>query len=126
MHPSPATSYPTPIATSPDLSRPETSGEQALSPDPDVQEPNGIGGPFSNTSYKCTMTGCTALPFQTQYLLNSHMNVHSDARNHFCPVKGCNRGPGGQGFKRKNEMIRYVTIDFIKFEQITNYLIGTG
>lgn len=57
-------------------------------------------------SYACTFEGCTAAPFQTQYLLNSHMNVHSNTRSHFCPVKGCPRGPGGQGFKRKNEMIR--------------------
>ena len=59
-------------------------------------------------SFKCTIPGCTAIPFQTQYLLNSHMNVHSDTRPHFCPVKNCARGPGGQGFKRKNEMIRYI------------------
>lgn len=59
--------------------------------------------------YTCPWPGCTAPPFQTQYLLNSHTNVHSNTRPHFCPVKDCPRGPGGQGFKRKNEMIRYVT-----------------
>jgi len=67
---------------------------------------------FANGSpplgYSCTYPGCTAPPFQTQYLLNSHTNVHSNQRPHFCLVKGCPRGPGGQGFKRKNEMIRYV------------------
>ncbi|KAK5099660.1 hypothetical protein LTR70_002260 [Exophiala xenobiotica] len=57
--------------------------------------------------YWCTFPGCTAPPFQTQYLLNSHTNVHSNQRPHFCPVKSCPRGPGGQGFKRKNEMIRH-------------------
>lgn len=58
--------------------------------------------------YSCPWPGCTAPPFQTQYLLNSHTNVHSNQRPHFCPVKDCPRGLGGQGFKRKNEMIRYV------------------
>ncbi|OCT48346.1 hypothetical protein CLCR_04053 [Cladophialophora carrionii] len=63
---------------------------------------------YVSGAYICMYNGCTALPFQTQYLLNSHMNVHSDSRTHFCSVKGCPRGPGGQGFKRKNEMIRCV------------------
>ncbi|KNB08806.1 hypothetical protein FOXG_20064 [Fusarium oxysporum f. sp. lycopersici 4287] len=58
-------------------------------------------------SYTCTVTGCNAAPFQTQYLLNSHMNVHSSIRPHYCPVKGCPRSEGGKGFKRKNEMIRH-------------------
>lgn len=58
-------------------------------------------------SYFCTFDGCTAHPFQTQYLLNSHANVHSSARPHYCPVKGCPRSEGGKGFKRKNEMIRH-------------------
>ncbi|KAF2269357.1 hypothetical protein CC78DRAFT_453198 [Lojkania enalia] len=57
--------------------------------------------------YRCEHPGCTAAPFQTQYLLNSHMNVHSQIRPHYCPVKGCPRGEGGKGFKRKNEMIRH-------------------
>lgn len=62
--------------------------------------------PILPNAYKCTFPGCTSAPFGTQYLLNSHANVHSSSRPHFCPVRGCNRGPGGQGFKRKNEMIR--------------------
>jgi hypothetical protein len=57
--------------------------------------------------FQCTYPGCTAQPFQTQYLLNSHANVHSSNRPHYCPVKGCPRGEGGKGFKRKNEMIRH-------------------
>jgi hypothetical protein len=57
--------------------------------------------------YICPWANCTAAPFQTQYLLNSHANVHSSARPHFCPVKGCPRSEGGKGFKRKNEMIRH-------------------
>lgn len=56
--------------------------------------------------YQCSWPGCNSPLFQTQYLLNSHQNVHSNQRPHFCPVEGCPRGPGGQGFKRKNEMIR--------------------
>jgi hypothetical protein len=58
-------------------------------------------------SYACTFRGCNAPPFQTQYLLNSHANVHSSARPHYCSVKGCPRAEGGKGFKRKNEMIRH-------------------
>jgi hypothetical protein len=57
--------------------------------------------------YVCNFAGCNAPPFQTQYLLNSHANVHSSARPHYCPVKGCPRSEGGKGFKRKNEMIRH-------------------
>ncbi|KAK8212313.1 hypothetical protein IWZ00DRAFT_280277 [Phyllosticta capitalensis] len=63
--------------------------------------PHGSGG------FKCNYPGCTAPLFQTQYLLNSHANVHSQARPHYCPVPGCSRGEGGKGFKRKNEMIRH-------------------
>lgn len=58
-------------------------------------------------AFVCTVQGCTAPPFQTQYLLNSHANVHSSARPHYCSVKGCPRSEGGKGFKRKNEMIRH-------------------
>lgn len=57
--------------------------------------------------YVCHVTGCKAPAFQTQYLLNSHANVHSSARPHYCPVLGCSRSEGGKGFKRKNEMIRH-------------------
>lgn len=58
-------------------------------------------------TFKCTFKDCTAKPFQTQYLLNSHANVHSSARPHYCPVYECPRSKPGQGFKRKNEMIRH-------------------
>ncbi|TLD32268.1 Serine/threonine-protein phosphatase 2A activator 1 [Venturia nashicola] len=64
--------------------------------------PHGQPGVFT-----CDFPGCTAQAFQTQYLLNSHANVHSSNRPHFCPVASCPRGPGGKGFKRKNEMIRH-------------------
>ncbi|KNG47402.1 zinc finger c2h2-type integrase dna-binding protein [Stemphylium lycopersici] len=43
-------------------------------------------------SFKCDYPGCNAAPFQTQYLLNSHTNVHSSNRPHYCPVKDCPRG----------------------------------
>lgn len=69
------------------------------------------GMAFSNSGdqglYICTVEGCKAPPFQTQYLLNSHANVHSQSRPHYCPVKNCPRAEGGKGFKRKNEMIRH-------------------
>ncbi|KAK2612950.1 hypothetical protein QQS21_001061 [Conoideocrella luteorostrata] len=67
---------------------------------------DGITNPPAGL-YSCTYKGCTAPPFQTQYLLNSHANVHSSARPHYCPVDGCPRSEGGKGFKRKNEMIRH-------------------
>ncbi|MCJ1479039.1 hypothetical protein MMC13_007723 [Lambiella insularis] len=64
-------------------------------------------GPIIGPGFRCDFGGCTAAPFQTQYLLNSHANVHSQIRSHYCPVKECNRSEGGKGFKRKNEMIRH-------------------
>ncbi|KAK7394094.1 hypothetical protein QQX98_013122 [Neonectria punicea] len=67
---------------------------------------DGITNP-QISAYVCAFTGCTAPAFQTQYLLNSHANVHSSARPHYCPVRGCPRSEGGKGFKRKNEMIRH-------------------
>jgi hypothetical protein len=67
---------------------------------------DGITNPQMG-GYVCTFSGCNAPPFQTQYLLNSHANVHSSARPHYCPVPGCSRSEGGKGFKRKNEMIRH-------------------
>ncbi|KAB5558203.1 hypothetical protein GE09DRAFT_104760 [Coniochaeta sp. 2T2.1] len=66
-----------------------------------------VDGLTSPGVYICPWANCNAAPFQTQYLLNSHANVHSSARPHFCPVKGCPRSEGGKGFKRKNEMIRH-------------------
>ncbi|SPO02707.1 uncharacterized protein DNG_05382 [Cephalotrichum gorgonifer] len=58
-------------------------------------------------TFKCSFEGCQARPFQTQYLLNSHANVHSAERPHYCSVMGCPRSKAGKGFKRKNEMIRH-------------------
>ncbi|KAI1505498.1 hypothetical protein F5X99DRAFT_415933 [Biscogniauxia marginata] len=82
-----------------DILTPATSITDRMSID-NVTNPQ-LGG------FICTFQGCTAAPFQTQYLLNSHANVHSSARPHYCPVKGCPRSEGGKGFKRKNEMIRH-------------------
>ncbi|KEF54979.1 uncharacterized protein A1O9_08631 [Exophiala aquamarina CBS 119918] len=101
---SPAASYSGPLSTLPEQ---EPSNPQEEPPPPpeapsDSADSHLLAGPF-----RCTFQGCNAIPFQTQYLLSSHMNVHSNTRPHFCPVKGCSRGVGGQGFKRKNEMIRH-------------------
>ncbi|PYH65512.1 uncharacterized protein BO88DRAFT_348716 [Aspergillus vadensis CBS 113365] len=93
---SPATSYPTPTDQTP-----------ASTCDRSYNPPTHSNGAVSTGTYKCRHPGCTAAPFQTQYLLNSHANVHSQDRPHFCPIAGCPRGPGGKGFKRKNEMIRH-------------------
>ncbi|OAP54614.1 hypothetical protein AYL99_11062 [Fonsecaea erecta] len=90
----PSKSHPRRPSVSQSKSQPE------LAPNPPA------GHRFSLGPYKCTYEGCNAPPFSTQYLLNSHMNVHSNMRTHFCPVKDCPRGYGGLGFKRKNEMIR--------------------
>ncbi|EXJ81922.1 hypothetical protein A1O1_07989 [Capronia coronata CBS 617.96] len=81
--------------------------EYRLDLEPTLNDNAAQSSRVSVGTYKCTFQGCVAAPFQTHYLLNSHMNVHSDTRAHFCPVKGCRRGLGGQGFKRKNEMIRH-------------------
>jgi hypothetical protein len=99
--PSPAQSYHTPNAQDHRGSVDSGSTPQLLN------GPLPPNGPFTSSTFKCTYTGCTAAPFQTQYLLNSHANVHSSNRPHFCPVADCTRGPGGKGFKRKNEMIRH-------------------
>lgn len=86
-----------------------SDGDSAHSPSASTQSHMSIDGITSGPigSYVCTFDGCNAHPFQTQYLLNSHANVHSSARPHYCPVKGCSRSEGGKGFKRKNEMIRH-------------------
>ena len=94
----PSTSYPSP--------KENTSPESSTTP----QSLNGAvltNGAITTTAFKCTHPGCTAPPFQTQYLLNSHANVHSSNRPHYCPVKTCPRSVSGRGFKRKNEMIRH-------------------
>jgi len=97
-----------------DLTRSDTSNPAFLR----VQ-----GNPELHTGlFRCDYPGCTALPFQTQYLLkcvcrstivictnrhSSHTNIHSSTRPHYCPVKDCPRGEGGKGFKRHNELIRH-------------------
>ncbi|KAM7205088.1 metallothionein expression activator [Rhypophila sp. PSN 637] len=110
-------------ATSPGFHYPQTNGlyrpteyasPQTETPGSDQQGPTpatiadrmSIDG-LTHATYMCTFPQCNAPAFQTQYLLNSHMNVHSSARPHYCPVPNCPRSEGGKGFKRKNEMIRH-------------------
>ncbi|EEH16094.1 hypothetical protein PABG_06181 [Paracoccidioides brasiliensis Pb03] len=95
---SPSTGYPTPIELG--KSHPYDSPVQSSGPTTST-------GPVNSSGFKCNYPGCKADPFQTQYLLNSHANVHSQNRPYYCPVKGCPRSEGGKGFKRKNEMKRH-------------------
>ncbi|OBW63944.1 MAG: putative C4-dicarboxylate/malic acid transporter [Aureobasidium pullulans] len=93
-----STNHTTPMESTPSSldGTPKSSGISRLQPSTSAA-----------AGFPCEYPGCTAPPFQTQYLLNSHANVHSSSRPHYCPVKGCPRGEGGKGFKRKNEMIRH-------------------
>lgn len=84
----------------------DQSGSTPATSAASVTDPMSIDH-ISTPGYVCTEPGCISAPFQTQYLLNSHLNVHSSARPHYCPVPGCPRGETGRGFKRKNEMIRH-------------------
>ncbi|KAK8117644.1 C2H2 type zinc finger domain-containing protein [Apiospora kogelbergensis] len=89
--------------------RPNISDQQIPTPASSITDRMSIDNmtnPQTGT-FVCKFAGCNAAPFQTQYLLNSHANVHSSARPHYCVVKGCPRSEGGKGFKRKNEMIRH-------------------
>ncbi|EZF25271.1 hypothetical protein H102_02385 [Trichophyton rubrum CBS 100081] len=92
---SPSTGYPTPT----DPASQEGPEKRHATPTSSSIASSGM--------FKCNYPGCVALPFQTQYLLNSHANVHSQFRPYYCPVQGCPRSEGGKGFKRKNEMIRH-------------------
>ncbi|KAF4626082.1 hypothetical protein G7Y89_g12082 [Cudoniella acicularis] len=83
-----------------------STDQSGATPAIDRMSIDGITNPQIG-GFQCTYPGCTAQPFQTQYLLNSHANVHSSNRPHYCSVKGCPRSEGGKGFKRKNEMIRH-------------------
>ncbi|RMD41171.1 hypothetical protein DV735_g3948, partial [Chaetothyriales sp. CBS 134920] len=114
--PAPSLVHTTPAPTLPsiamiDQSEQEDSNQQSISPTNVDIEATCLTNDETSTiiSFKCTFKGCNATPFPTQYLLNSHTKVHSEDRPHFCPVANCRRGPGGQGFKRKNEMIRHIT-----------------
>ena len=66
----------------------------------------GLGG-IEQYSFVCKFPGCTAPPFETRYLLDSHAETHSPPRPYFCAVKGCPRGEGGKGFMHKADMIRH-------------------
>lgn len=94
------------------------SSSTTETPSMDQSTPGGIPAGINRMSidgitnpppggFVCRYPNCNAQPFQTQYLLNSHANVHSQNRPHYCPVAGCPRAEGGKGFKRKNEMIRH-------------------
>jgi hypothetical protein len=85
---------------------PLTLPSPVISPSSPLSSTGAVVGHWEGP-YVCRFRGCTAAAFQTQYLLNSHANVHSSARPHFCPVEGCPRVKGGKGFKRKNEVIRH-------------------
>ncbi|KAK7937918.1 C2H2 type zinc finger domain-containing protein [Apiospora aurea] len=88
--------------------RPNLSDQQIPTPASSITDRMSIDNMTNPTgNFICKFAGCNAAPFQTQYLLNSHANVHSSARPHYCAVKGCPRSEGGKGFKRKNEMIRH-------------------
>jgi hypothetical protein len=125
--PSPANTQPTPAASISEHDVDPNRRGSNFDEDPNSQPEKGSDDRNDDLagSYKCTYSGCNAMAFQTQYLLNSHMNVHSNTRTHFCPVKGCPRGPGGQGFKRKNEMIRYTT-QHLRIDLPLMYEIGTA
>ncbi|KAL2844370.1 hypothetical protein BJY01DRAFT_188919 [Aspergillus pseudoustus] len=66
--------------------------------------------PAPPATFECHHPRCPAAPFQSQYLLNSHSNVHLQDRPHFCQIEGCSRGPAGKGFKRKKDMIRHMRV----------------
>ncbi|KAK8120396.1 hypothetical protein PG999_004516 [Apiospora kogelbergensis] len=87
------------------------SGQQQQIPTPasSTTDRRSIGNVTSPKTGKfvCKSSGCSVAPFQTQYLLNSHANVHSSLRPHYCTVRGCPRSEGGKGFKRKNELTRH-------------------
>lgn len=107
LHHRPSIDYSSSNATGETPSTDQTSSTPATSASiPDRMSIDGITNPPIGV-YLCNYPGCTAPPFQTQYLLNSHANVHSSARPHYCPVQDCPRSEGGKGFKRKNEMIRH-------------------
>ncbi|KAK0265998.1 hypothetical protein LTR57_003561 [Friedmanniomyces endolithicus] len=85
------------------------SGENMSRPVPILPPPSGMpqNAMMVLGGFECDWDGCTAPPFQTQYLLGSHRNVHSSTRPYVCPVEECPRSVGNKGFKRKNEMIRH-------------------
>ncbi|KAK0941878.1 hypothetical protein LTR29_006604 [Friedmanniomyces endolithicus] len=84
-------------------------GENVSRPVPILPPPSGMpqNAMIILGGFECDWDGCTAPPFQTQYLLSSHRNVHSSTRPYVCPVEECPRSVGNKGFKRKNEMIRH-------------------
>ncbi|CAI7595015.1 unnamed protein product [Penicillium crustosum] len=94
---------------------PSTSSTVSLSSQPSISnlseplEPMTVEASAGkeNHGYKCTHPGCMASPFETQFLLTFHAEVHSQDRPHFCPSEGCACDQGGKGFKRTNEMMHH-------------------
>ncbi|OCL08506.1 hypothetical protein AOQ84DRAFT_39099 [Glonium stellatum] len=84
-----------------------STGTNRKAPSPAVA-PTSSSVPPDFGSFKRNFPGCTATPFQTQHLLNSHANVHSQSQTHYCPVTACPRAESGKGFKQKNELMRHV------------------
>ena len=74
------------------------------SPEPDNQQ---VLIRNQSNGFQCTHLGCTAARFQTQDQLDDHAKTHVSSGPHFCAFVSCPRGPGGQGFDRKNEQIRH-------------------
>ncbi|TKA45486.1 hypothetical protein B0A54_04025 [Friedmanniomyces endolithicus] len=103
-----ATDHPGPTAHTTPTNQ-ALSGENMSRPVPILPPPSGMpqNAMMVLGGFECDWDGCTAPPFQTQYLLGSHRNVHSSTRPYVCPVEECPRSVGNKGFKRKNEMIRH-------------------
>ncbi|KAF7503396.1 hypothetical protein GJ744_003918 [Endocarpon pusillum] len=76
-----------------------------------VSTPEALSGPSAASTFKCTRPGCTDPPFQTQYLLNCHVNAQhtnrSLSRPHLCPLKSCPRSVSGRGFKRMDALVQH-------------------
>ncbi|KAF1842060.1 uncharacterized protein K460DRAFT_178202 [Cucurbitaria berberidis CBS 394.84] len=60
--------------------------------------------PGGSGDFRCDYPGCNAAPFQTQYILNSHANVHTSQGQDIPEAKA------REGSKRKSEMLRYEPI----------------
>jgi hypothetical protein len=83
------------------LEVPGTAGSGTMGISMEAPHPSAAG------AFRCHHPGCVAPPFQTKYLLDSHTNIHSSSRPHYCPVPDCPRSIGGKGFKRNRDMIRH-------------------
>lgn len=106
-----AASDPASLSTLPEQEVMKLMSQEMTSLPPD-SDTDTMGSPETSRipgGFRCHYPGCSTISFKTRFLLESHMIVHSDQRSYFCLIEGCPRGIGGQGFKRKNEMIRCVS-----------------